>query len=59
MNESFLWPHPDERAAGARVEGWQQVSAVRPSFEMPAREAGSKMRPKDEAFISERRLTLK
>jgi hypothetical protein len=36
MNESFLRPHPEEHRVAMRLEGWQRVRTVHPSFETRA-----------------------
>jgi protein SCO1 len=68
MIESFLRSHPEEHrqrvrplagpmtGSAMRLEGWHRVSTLHPSFETRACGALLRMRPRDEAFISWRRL---
>src|SRR5882672_12249927 len=52
--ETYLRPHPEERAPCARLEGWPRVPALRPSFETLASQA-----PQDEVRILRGRRRLR
>jgi hypothetical protein len=56
IRKSLLRPYPEEHRGSMRLEGWQGVRAVHPSFETRTYGALLRMRLKGAAFISGRRL---